>query len=257
MRELGWEDRGLEDVAHEINSLSSPGEGGGHRAALIADLEQHQDKLDEDARRRLHTNPLRILDTKNPELQAVVEAAPRLVDYLGEASRAHFQTLQVFLKDAGIPHRINHRLVRGLDYYNHTVFEWVTTRLGAQGTICAGGRYDGLVEQLGGKPQPAAGFAIGIERLLLLWQAGGGVAERPVVDAYVVHMGEAAGRLAFRAAEALREHGFAAILHCGGGTFKSQMKKADASEAPAAIVIGEAEAAGVPRDRINVEALTW
>ena len=237
-----WEDLGVEDVALEINSLGAPEERAQHRAALIAYLEQHQDKLDEDGKRRLHTNPLRILDTKNPDLQAVVDAAPRLADYLGEASRAHFQTLQVFLKDAGIPYRINHRLVRGLDYYNHTVFEWVTTRLGAQGTICAGGRYDGLVEQLGGKPQPAAGFAIGIERLLLLWQAGGGVAERPVVDAYVVHMGEAAGRLAFRAAEALREHGFAAILHCGGGSFKSQMKKADSSGAPVAVVIGEDEA---------------
>ena len=150
--------------------------------------------------------------------------------------------MQVFLKDAGIPYRINHRLVRGLDYYNRTVFEWVTTRLGAQGTICAGGRYDGLVEQLGGKPQPAAGFAIGIERLLLLWKECGGEAERPVADAYVVHMGDAAARVAFRAAEALREHGFAAILHCGGGSFKSQMKKADGSGAPVAVVIGEDEA---------------
>ena len=238
-----WDDLGLEDVALEINSLGSPEERAAHRAALIAYLEQHQDKLDEDGKRRLYTNPLRILDTKNLELQAVVEAAPKLADYLGEASQAHFAAVQVFLKDAGIPYRINHRLVRGLDYYNRTVFEWVTTRLGAQGTICAGGRYDGLFEQLGGKPQPAAGFAIGIERLLLLWQACGGEAERPVPDVYVVSVGEAAQRLGFRAAETLREHGFAVLMHCGGGSFKSQMKKADASEAPVALVIGEDEAA--------------
>ncbi len=230
-------------MALEINSLGSPEERAQHRAALIAYLEQHQDKLDEDGKRRLYTNPLRILDTKNPELQAIVEAAPRLADYLGDESKAHFDAVQVFLKDAGIPYRINHRLVRGLDYYNRTVFEWVTTRLGAQGTICAGGRYDGLFEQLGGKPQPAAGFAIGIERLLLLWLACGGEAERPVPDVYVVSVGEAAQRLGFRAAETLREHGFAVLMHCGGGSFKSQMKKADASEAPVAIVIGEDEAA--------------
>ncbi|CAM5362865.1 MULTISPECIES: histidine--tRNA ligase [unclassified Thauera] len=238
-----WDDLGLEDVALEINSLGAPEERAQHRAALIAYLEQHQDKLDEDGKRRLHTNPLRILDTKNPELQAIVEGAPRLADYLGDESKAHFEAVQVFLKDAGIPFRINHRLVRGLDYYNRTVFEWVTTRLGAQGTICAGGRYDGLFAQLGAKPQPAAGFAIGIERLLLLWQACGGESERAAPDAYVVSVGEAAQRLAMRAAESLREHGFAALMHCGGGSFKSQMKKADASAAPVAVVIGEEEAA--------------
>ncbi len=238
-----WEDLGLEDVALELNSLGSAAERGAHRAALIDYLEQHRDRLDEDGKRRLYTNPLRILDTKNPDLHAIVEEAPRLADFLGEESRAHFAAVQVFLKDAGIPYRINHRLVRGLDYYNRTVFEWVTTRLGAQGTICAGGRYDGLVEQLGGKPQPAAGFAIGIERVLALWLECGGEGERVVPDAYLVHMGEGAQRLAFRAAEALREHGFAAILHCGGGSFKSQMKKADASGAPVAVVIGEDEAA--------------
>ncbi len=237
-----WDDLGLEDVALELNSLGSAEERAAHRAALIAYLEQHRDQLDEDGKRRLYTNPLRILDTKNPLLQPIVEAAPRLADFLGEESRAHFEAVQVFLKDAGIPFRINHRLVRGLDYYNRTVFEWVTTRLGAQGTICAGGRYDGLVEQLGGKPQPAAGFAMGIERLLLLWRECGGQAERAAPDAYVVHLGEAAQRLAFRAAEALREHGFAAVLHCGGGSFKAQMKKADGSGAAVAVVIGEDEA---------------
>ena len=261
-----WEDLGIEDVALEINSLGAPEERAQHRAALIAYLEQHQDKLDEDGKRRLYTNPLRILDTKNPELQAIVEAAPKLADYLGEASKAHFAAVQVFLKDAGIPYRINHRLVRGLDYYNRTVFEWVTTRLGAQGTICAGGRYDGLFEQLGAKPQPAAGFAIGMERLLLLWQACGGEAQLVVPDVYVVSVGEAAQRLAMRAAEALRENGFAVLMHCGGGSFKAQMKKADASRAPVALVIGEDEAAagevglkplrgGGTQQRVTLEAL--
>ncbi|MBN8441395.1 MAG: histidine--tRNA ligase [Thauera sp.] len=238
-----WQDLGLEDVALELNSLGSSEERATHRAALIAYLEEHADKLDEDGKRRLYTNPLRILDTKNPDLQAIVEAAPRLADYLGDESRAHFAAVQTFLKDAGVPYRINHRLVRGLDYYNRTVFEWVTTRLGAQGTVCAGGRYDGLVAQLGGKPQPAAGFAMGVERLLALWRESGGEAERATPDVYVVHLGDAAQRLAFRSAEALREHGFDAVLHCGGGSFKSQMKKADGSGAAVAVVIGEDEAA--------------
>jgi len=238
-----WDDLGLEDVRLEINSLGSAEERAQHRAALIAYLERHQARLDEDGRRRLYTNPLRILDTKNPDLQDLVEAAPRLVDYLGEASRAHFEAVLDLLKDAGIAFRINHRLVRGLDYYNRTVFEWVTTRLGAQGTVCAGGRYDGLVAQLGGKPAPAAGFAMGVERLLALWRESGGGVARMTPDVYVVHVGEAARRLAFRAAEALRTHGFAVVLHCGEGSFKSQMKKADASGAAAALVIGEDEAA--------------
>ncbi|MBR0568632.1 histidine--tRNA ligase [Azoarcus sp. L1K30] len=237
-----WDDLGLEDVRLELNSLGSAEERALHRAALIAYLEQHQARLDEDGKRRLYTNPLRILDTKNPDLQDVVEAAPKLADYLGDESQAHFNAVQTLLKDAGIPFRINHRLVRGLDYYNRTVFEWVTTRLGAQGTVCAGGRYDGLVSQLGGKPQPAAGFAMGVERLLALWRESGGEAERPVPDVYVVHMGDTARRLAFRAAEALRGHGFMAVLHCGGGSFKSQMKKADGSGAAVAVVIGEDEA---------------
>ncbi len=238
-----WDDLGLEDVNLELNSLGSAEERAQHRAALIAYLEQHQARLDEDGKRRLYTNPLRILDTKNPELQDLVEAAPRLADYLGDESRAHFQAVQVLLTDAGIPFRINHRLVRGLDYYNRTVFEWVTTRLGAQGTVCAGGRYDGLVEQLGGKPTPAAGFAMGVERLLALWRESGGESDRVRPDVYVAHLGEQARRLAFRAAESLRTHGFAVLLHCGEGSFKSQMKKADASGAAVALVIGEDEAA--------------
>mgnify|MGYP000968223574 FL=1 len=238
-----WDDLGLEDVKLEINSLGSSEERAAHRAALITYLEQHQDRLDEDGKRRLYSNPLRILDTKNPDLQGIVEAAPKLADFLGEESLKHFDGVQTLLKDAGLPYRINHRLVRGLDYYNRTVFEWVTTRLGAQGTICAGGRYDGLVAQLGGKPAPAAGFAMGVERLLSLWQECGGEAERVVPDVYVVHAGEAAQRAAFRVAEALRGTGFSVTLHCGGGGFKSQMKRADASGAPFAVVIGDDEAA--------------
>ncbi len=238
-----WDDLGLEDVRLELNTLGSADERAKHRAALIAYLEQHADRLDEDGRRRLYTNPLRVLDTKNPDLQEIVEAAPRLLDFVGDESLAHFEGVQAIVKDAGIPFRINHRLVRGLDYYNRTVFEWVTTRLGAQGTVCAGGRYDGLVEQLGGKSAPAAGFAMGIERLLALWQDSGGVAAPATPDVYVVHVGEQAQRLAFRAAESLRAHGFAVVTHCGGGSFKSQMKKADSSGALLAAVIGEDEAA--------------
>jgi len=238
-----WDDLGLEDVRLELNSLGSGEERAAHRKALIEYLEARRDELDEDGQRRLYSNPLRILDTKNPALQTLVEAAPKLIDFLGEESQAHFDAVQQVLRDAGLPFRINPRLVRGLDYYNRTVFEWVTDRLGAQGTICAGGRYDGLVEQLGGKPSPAAGFAMGVERILALWQESGGVGERAVPDAYVVHQGNEAGRMAFRVAEGLRAHGFAVILHCGGGSFKSQMKKADASGAPVAVVIGEDEAA--------------
>ena len=236
-----WDDLGLMDVRLEINSLGSSEERAAHRQALIAYLEARQDQLDDDGRRRLHSNPLRILDSKNPALQGLVEAAPQLLDFLGEESRAHFESVQAVLRDCGVPYRINPRLVRGLDYYNRTVFEWITDSLGAQGTICAGGRYDGLIEQLGGRPAPAAGFAMGLERILALWQESGGVGERIVPDAYVVHVGEGATQCAFSVAEQLRGHGFATVLHCGGGSFKSQMKKADASGAHAAVLIGEDE----------------
>ncbi|MCL2644881.1 MAG: histidine--tRNA ligase, partial [Betaproteobacteria bacterium] len=182
-------------------------------------------------------------------------AAPKLTDYLGEESQAHFETVQTLLIEAGVAFRINHRLVRGLDYYNRTVFEWVSDQLGAQGTVCAGGRYDGLVGQLGGKPMPAAGFALGVERLLALWRDSGEVefaVERPIPDVYVVHQGDDAQRLAFRAAEILRDIGFDVLLHCGGGSFKSQMKKADASGAILALVIGEDEAAA---DEVGIKPL--
>jgi len=238
-----WDDMGLEGIRLEINSLGQPEERARHRAELVSYLERHQDQLDEDAKRRLYSNPLRILDTKNPTMQALVDGAPKLIDHLGEESLKHFEGVQAILRDAGLPCRINPRLVRGLDYYNLTVFEWVTDQLGAQGTVCAGGRYDGLVAQLGGKPAPACGFAMGVERLLALWQDQGHKHEVSAPDVYLVHQGEAAGRHAFRAAERLRDAGFAVTLHCGGGSFKSQMKRADGSNAPVAVIIGDDEAA--------------
>lgn len=238
-----WADLGLDGIELQINSLGQPEERAQHRAALIAYFEEHAEILDEDAKRRLYTNPLRILDTKNPALQEMCAAAPKLIDYLGEASLAHFEGVQRVLRDAGVPFTINSRLVRGLDYYNLTVFEWVTDKLGAQGTVCAGGRYDGLVEQLGGKSTPACGFAMGIERLIALIQESGGAPAAPAPDVYLVHQGEAASRLAFRVAEGLRDHGIDVLLHCGGGSFKSQMKKADGSGANFAVVIGDDEAA--------------
>jgi histidyl-tRNA synthetase len=238
-----WDDLGLDGIRLEINSLGQSEERARHRADLQAYLELHHDQLDAEALRRLHSNPLRILDTKNPAMQGLVDAAPKLIDYLGEESLRHFEGVQQLLKDAAIPYRINPRLVRGLDYYNLTVFEWVTDQLGAQGTVCAGGRYDGLVAQLGGKPAPACGFAMGIERLLALWQDQGHRHEPPAPDAYLVHQGETAGRFAFRVAEAMRSAGFAIHLHCGGGSFKSQMKKADGSGAQIALIVGDDEAA--------------
>lgn len=238
-----WDDLGLEGIRLEINSLGEPGERAQHRVDLIAYLDKQVDALDEDGRRRLHSNPLRILDSKNLALQGLVAAAPQLIDYLGENSLKHFEGVQQLLKDAAIPYRINPRLVRGLDYYNLTVFEWITDDLGAQGTVCAGGRYDGLVEQLGGKPAPACGFALGIERLLALIEAQGGDIDAAAPDVYVVHQGAAAQRLAFRAAEMLRDIGCAVFTHMGGGSFKAQMKRADAAGAQLALIVGDDEAA--------------
>lgn len=237
-----WADLGLDGIELQLNSLGQPDERAQHRAALIAYFEGHADQLDEDAKRRLHTNPLRILDSKNPAMQALCTGAPKLIDYLGAESLAHFEGVQRVLRDAGVPFTISPRLVRGLDYYNLTVFEWVTDKLGAQGTVCAGGRYDGLVEQLGGKPTPACGFAMGIERLIALIKESGGEPAAPAPDVYLVHQGEAATRLAFRVAEGLRDQGLDVLLHCGGGSFKSQMKKADGSGAAFAVIIGDDEA---------------
>jgi histidyl-tRNA synthetase len=237
-----WRRLGLADIALQINTLGSPEARARHRTRLIHYLEQHVDALDEDARRRLHSNPLRILDSKNPALAPVIDQAPKLLEDLDEAALLHFEHLQEILRAAGVDYEINPRLVRGLDYYNFTVFEWVTTRLGAQGTVCAGGRYDGLVQQLGGKGAPACGFAMGVERLLALLQENGFAPAQRGADAYVVHQGEQADLFAWQVAQRLREAGLDAILHCGGGGFKAQMKKADASGARFAVIIGDDEA---------------
>lgn len=237
-----WRALGLANVRLAINSIGDPAERHAHRAALIAWFEAHADALDADAKRRLHANPLRMLDSKHPAMQPIIEAAPKLVDRLGPDSRAHFDAIQALLREAGIEFEVNPRLVRGLDYYNRTVFEWMTDALGAQGTVAGGGRYDGLFERLGGKPTPACGFAIGVERMILLLreQAATSVA---APDAYVVHAGDAAGALARRVAETLRDAGCTAVLNAGGGSFKSQLKRADASGAPYALIIGDDEAA--------------
>ena len=240
-----WDDLGLSGVRLEINTLGSPAERRAHRAALVGYFQANLALLDEDARRRLDSNPLRILDTKNPAMQAMVDAAPRLEQHLGAESRAHFDELQQYLHDADIAFSVNPRLVRGLDYYNLTVFEWITTELGAQGTICGGGRYDGLIELFGGKPAPAVGFAIGVERLLELVGDCAFLSGATTCDVYVVHQGDtgnATTRQALRAAEALRSSGLDVTMHCGGSSFKSQMKKADASGAQIAIIIGDEEA---------------
>jgi histidyl-tRNA synthetase len=237
-----WRTLGLSGIRLAINSIGDADERRAYRAALIGHFEQHADVLDADATRRLHANPLRILDSKNPALQQVIAEAPRLVDRLGGASRAHFDGLRALLDEAHIAYTIDPRLVRGLDYYNRTVFEWVTDALGAQGTVAGGGRYDGLFEELGGKPTPACGFAIGVERMILLLQAHGSI-KRAIPDAYVVHAGEQGGSLARRVAEVLRDHGATIVLHAGGGSFKSQMRKADASGARLAIIVGDDEAA--------------
>ena len=240
----------------QLNTLGDAEARQRHRAKLSAHYEQHLDLLDEAGRRRLHSNPLRILDSKNPAMASVNEAAPQLMDELGDEARAHFEGVQALLTAQGVAFEINPRLVRGLDYYNRTVFEWVTDQLGAQGTVCAGGRYDGLVEQLGGKPAPAAGFAMGIERLLALMETAGSVPAAAVPDAYIVHAGEQAAVHAWRVATALRADGLAAVMHAGGGSFKSQMKKADASRARYAVIIGDDEAAAgeVTLKSLRVEA---
>jgi histidyl-tRNA synthetase len=237
-----WGKLGITDVRLEIGTLGSVESRNLHRGRLINYLEQHLGELDEDAHRRLHSNPLRILDSKNPEMQQIIDGAPRLLDDLDEDSLKHFEGLQRSLRDQQIDFEINPRLVRGLDYYNRTVFEWVTDRLGAQGTVCAGGRYDGLVEQIGGKSTPACGFAMGVERLLALMQECGKEISHVGPDVYVVHQGESATRFAWETVRYLRDEGLKVILHCGDGGFKSQMKKADASGARFAVIIGDDEA---------------
>jgi len=242
-----WNDLGLSGIRLEINSIGQPEERARHREALIEHFTAHEAILDSDARRRLHSNPLRILDTKNPAMLELVESAPRLLDYLGESSQGHFATLQTLLSRLGVAFRINPRLVRGLDYYNLTVFEWVTDALGAQGTVCGGGRYDPLLGMMGGKPAPACGFAVGVERVLELIRQSHAPAADERCDVYVVHQGELARGVAFSVAEGLRDLGLDVILHCSvdgrDASFKSQMKRADASGAAHAVILGEDEVA--------------
>lgn len=238
-----WRALGVEGLRLELNTLGDPADRRAYRERLVAYLEARRDALDEDARRRLHTNPLRILDSKNPAMREVIEGAPLFGDYLSERARAHYEGLKDLLDQAGVDYVENPRLVRGLDYYNRTVFEWVTDRLGAQGTVCAGGRYDGLVEQLGGKPTPAAGFAIGLERLAELlphWDAQ----RLDAPDVYLVVSGEGVGRYASGLAERLRDAvpGLRLVANCGGGSFKAQFRRADRSGAAWALVVGEEEA---------------
>ena len=231
------------DVRLEINSLGQPDERSLHRAALVAYLEQHTELLDEEAKRRMYSNPLRVLDTKNPAMQAMVEAAPKLMDFLGEASLAHFHGVRSILDAASVSYRINPRLVRGMDYYNLTVFEWVTDRLGSQGTVCAGGRYDNLIEQLGGKPAPGVGWGMGMERMLLLLEAVAVPLEVAAPDAYAIVPSTHGLPLVMVALEALRAAGVAVVLHPGQSSMKSQFKKADASGATYALIFGEDEIA--------------
>ncbi len=237
-----WKNLGIDDVQLQLNTLGSNAARAAYRDVLVDYLNQHRELLDEDSVRRLDSNPLRILDSKNPDMQGMIEAAPKLMDYLDEESAQHFEQLQSLLRGAGIDFVINTRLVRGLDYYCKTVFEWVTTSLGAQGTVCAGGRYDGLVEQLGGRATPAAGFAMGVERLLSLLEAQG-FRHDDSVDVYLVLQGDAAQQQGLMFAEQLRNQWPELTLqvNCGGGSIKSQMKKADKSGASYALILAEQE----------------
>jgi histidyl-tRNA synthetase len=262
-----WRELGLEGVRLELNNIGSPQERAKYRAELVAFLEKNSGRLDDDARRRMHTNPLRTLDSKNPAVQAVLASAPSLADHLGDASRAHFEGVKRLLGAAGVEFSINPRLVRGLDYYNLTVFEWISDRLGAQGTVCGGGRYDGLFELIGGKPAPAAGFAMGNERLIAIMLEAGKRGEPEAPHAYVVFQGDGTAEYAFALAEELRAAKYRIVLHAGGGSFKAQMKKADSSGALYALIVGEdelranevsfkflrkdAEQVRVKRDRLN------
>lgn len=240
-----WRRLGLDRLRLEINSLGDPASRARYRDELVAYFSAVKNDLDEDSMRRLDTNPLRILDSKNPAMQDIVAAAPVMVDYLDDASAAHFERLGELIATAGIDYSVNPRLVRGLDYYNRTVFEWVTDALGAQGAVCSGGRYDGLVEKLGGRPTPAIGWAMGVERLVALYEACGGESPALAPDVYLVTVGEAAERAAFALAESLRDAlpGLAIEQNFGGGSFKSQLKRADKSGADVAVILGDDEVA--------------
>jgi histidyl-tRNA synthetase len=238
-----WQILGIGAVRLELNCLGEADERARHRADLIAYFERHRDQLDADALRRLHTNPLRILDTKNPALASLVAQAPPIGACLGARSQEHFAGVQALLTAAAVPFSINPRLVRGLDYYNLTVFEWITDELGAQGTLAGGGRYDPLAERMGGKPMPACGFGLGVERVIEMLKAAGRVDTAPYCDAYIVHQGSGTAAAAFAVAERLRDAGLDVILHAGAASLKAQMRRADACGAEFAVIIGEAELA--------------
>jgi len=249
-----WQRMGLDRLELEINSLGTPETRATYREALVEYFSGVKSRLDEDSIRRLDKNPLRILDSKNPDMQEIIEAAPVMLEYLDDESAAHFSDLKSMLELAGVAYRVNPRLVRGLDYYNRTVFEWVTDALGSQGAICSGGRYDGLVEKLGGKPTPAIGWAMGIERLVMLYGVCGGSTPANVPDVYIVAVGEAALRRCLELAEQIRD-GIAAVkveLNLDGGSFKSQLKRADKSGADYALIMGEDE---VANDKIGMKPL--
>ena len=250
-----WKKLGIrEKVRLQLNSLGTITERLDYRKTLVSYFQEHLEELDEDSLRRLETNPLRILDTKNPAMQQLVENAPELMAYLGDESLKHFNSLTATLNDLGINYEINTRLVRGLDYYSKTVFEWVTDELGSQGTVCAGGRYDSLIEQLGGKPNYAMGFAMGIERLLALIETSGYVPVTRPVDVYMIRVGETAEREGLRFSETIRNEvpGLKLQVNCGGGSFKSQFKKADKSGAEYAIILGDDE---VSRGEVSIKSL--
>jgi len=235
-----WKALDIKDVELHINSIGDPEDRLTYRTELIRYFETHQDLLDEDAKRRLHQNPLRILDSKNPAMQTIIEGAPKLSEYLNSEAKAHFDSVCGYLEEAGIPFKLNHRLVRGLDYYNRTVYEWVTNRLGSQGTIAGGGRYDYLIERLGGDITPASGFGIGLERIILLLEDMGMVLQNEP-NIYLVNLGETAEKYALKLSETLRSHGLKVVLNSGGSSFKSQMKRADKSGAAFAVILGDDE----------------
>ena len=260
-----WATLGLDNLELQINSLGSKEIRESYRKILVSYLTEFKDQLDEDSKRRLDTNPLRILDTKNPELAEIVNNAPKLIDHLDEESKEHFELVKFYLDDAGIEYTVNPNLVRGLDYYNKTVFEWVTTELGAQGTVCAGGRYDGLVEQIGGKSVPASGFAMGLERLMSLLIDKKLANINNDADVFMVLVGESALRPGLAVAEQLRDQdaNLKVIMNCGGGSFKSQFKKADKSGATIALVLAEDEinnqtiAIKYLREKKEQETIAW
>lgn len=247
-----WRQLGISQIRLEINSLGVPESRARYREALVEYFNSVKNELDEDSMRRLDQNPLRILDSKNPEMRSVVEAAPVMLDYLDDASADHFAGLRSLLDAAGVEYEVNSRLVRGLDYYSRTVFEWVTDALGSQGAVCSGGRYDGLVEKLGGRATPAIGWAMGIERFVALFEACGGKAPPDNADVYIAALGEGTQERAFALAEELRDAGFGVEVNLGAGSFKSQMKRADKSGAACALILGEQELAD---EKVGVKPL--